>query len=201
MWLLELRSFRTKKRSSDSTSWVAWSSILALTVVLGAVFTATQLAGMSQASVKFLNVRVPTIEDFQEKMDKRDVVMNEKSPFVHVGNDYVTIGSVKAVLSPRPGGDVVLIKKTENWKAEFSKAVLKWKKAKDVFPSLVFAFAYEEAGTAADQMNTVQSIVLGIDEINKELSKDSKEALTPPIPVFVGFAAQKLASGQNSNKP
>jgi hypothetical protein len=197
MWLLELKSFRTKKRSSDSATWVAWSSILAMTVVVGAVFTASQLAAMSQGSVRFLNVRVPTVEDFRlEKLDS-GVSLGEASPVVYVGKDYVTIGAVKAVLSPRPEADVVLIKKTQEWTKEISSNLLAWKRAREVFPAAVFALAYENDADLQTRLRDVQLVSDELAKVNRAMSGSKTEAR--PLPVFVGFAARQLAKAHDAN--
>jgi hypothetical protein len=198
MWLLELKSFRTKKKSSDAAAWVAWSSMLALVIVLGAVLTATQLAAMTSDPARFFNVRVPTVEDFRAPKSEQDVSVNENSLFVYVGREHVAVGSVKSVMSPKPGEDVVLFRNESDWRASFVKKISQWKRARELFPAFVFAFSYDDVGSIAGEVDTVSFLTGAIAELNREVS-GGKTHLRP-VPVMVGFDATSLASSEKHHE-
>ena len=198
MWKLQMTSFPMRKRSSDLASWVAWSSILAIAIVVGLVLSVTQIAAMSPENVRFLNVRVPTVEDFRMKKPLGDdVVFSRVTPMIFVGKKYVTIGSVAGLMAPRPGGDVVLLKKEGDWLSRLGSSVAEWKRAKEILPSSIVAIAYEENDTLEGRLALVQGILWEMSKANKALG--GSENL--PSPVFVGFASQKLATALPSHRP
>jgi hypothetical protein len=198
MWKPQMTSFPMRKRSSDFASWVAWSSILAIAIVVGLVLSVTQIAAMSSKNVRFLNIRVPTVEDFRTKKPSGDdVVFSSRTPMIFVGKKYVTIGSVAGVIAPRPGGDVVLLKKEADWLSRLGSSVAEWKKAKDILPSSIVAIAYEESDMLESRLALVQGILGEMSKANKIFG--GSENL--PAPIFVGFASQKFATAVPSHRP
>lgn len=172
--------YRMKKKSSDS-SWAAWVSILAVAIAAAAAFGASEVLMMHSRTVKFINIRAPTLMDVRVKPSAQDVVFKKSTPLLYFMTDRVVFGSISSVISPKKSQDILFLDK-ENWQKDLEEKINLIPNLKILFPSKIVAYCFENNEFTASFLTKISAAGVIFKNINKK-SKDHNATL--PVPIFI----------------
>ncbi len=200
MFQLINRPFPTRKRSSENLIWVAWASILLAALAVAGVFNVTQISLVERHDVRFVNLRMPVLEDFRDtaELGPRDSELSGDSPLLFVGKNNVIVGSVQSVTSPDRGGDVVLLEKN-NWRAGIFDKIANWPKAKKLLPARAIALAFESDSDASEVLASIQFVKRMFSELNEKIG--GEDLGFEPMVTIINMGQLKVASTRSNGNP
>lgn len=181
--------FPTRKKSSEQ-AWMAWAVIAFVVIAVGWAFYGAELYFMRAREVRFFNFRSPNLKDLRTLPVENEADFSADSLGIFISNDTVVLGSVRNIIAPGPGGDVLVMSR-KSLKQELRQKVPQWKHAKNIFPTRVFGVALDEK--LSDQTNIIMltgDLMVELAALNKTLSSAAKN-WDVPAPLFLKMPWQR----------
>lgn len=197
--------FRTKKKSFD-LAWTSWVSILTVAVAAGAAFTAAEVMLMHSRKIRFLNVRVPNLEDLRQKSADlpsalpsafvTEAFVDKSTPVFLFTQDYLIIGSLASVVAPSPQGNVLLVSR-QNWQSEAKAKISSWPQRGVLFPNRAVAIGVTAGNVTERVLADTRDVVALVTWANQTGGKSTQDVPTEsasfgaPAPFFVSINWQQ----------